>query len=118
MFRTQEQGLRPGDKIPTGNGPVYRDLSARLSNSGLVMRPEFLKPAFEAKLVKPGKTLIGKDLVEAVLIGGYGVAAPQASGKPGASGDDFKLGLVLYDGERGVPFGNRLFAAPLSCLWG
>jgi hypothetical protein len=34
-------------------------------------RPEFLKPAFEAKLVEPGKTLIGKDLVEAVLIGGY-----------------------------------------------
>ena len=36
----------------------------------------------------------------------------------GASGDDFKLGLVLYDGEKAVPFGNRLFAAPLSCLWG
>jgi len=35
-----------------------------------------------------------------------------------ASGDDFKLGLALYDGERAVPFGNRLFAAPLSCLWG
>jgi hypothetical protein len=32
-------------------------------------------------------------------------------------GDEFKLGLVLYDGERGVPFGDRLFAAPLSCLW-
>ena len=35
-----------------------------------------------------------------------------------ACGDDFKLGLVLYDGERAVPFGDRLFAAPLSCLWG
>jgi predicted AAA+ superfamily ATPase len=35
-----------------------------------------------------------------------------------ACGDDFKLGLVLYDGEKGVPFGDRLFAAPLSCLWG
>jgi hypothetical protein len=34
-----------------------------------------------------------------------------------ACGDDFKLGLVLYDGEKGVPFGNHLFAAPLSCLW-
>ena len=35
-----------------------------------------------------------------------------------ACGDDFKLGLLLYDGEREVPFGDRLFAAPISCLWG
>jgi len=35
-----------------------------------------------------------------------------------ACGNDFKLGLVLYDGERAVPFGDRLVAAPLSCLWG
>ena len=35
-----------------------------------------------------------------------------------ACGDDFKFGVVLYDGEKGVPFGNRLFAAPLSSLWG
>lgn len=35
-----------------------------------------------------------------------------------ACGDDFKLGLLLFDGERAVPFGERLFAAPVSCLWG
>jgi hypothetical protein len=35
-----------------------------------------------------------------------------------ACGDEFKLGLVLYDSETTVPFGGRLFAAPLSCLWG
>jgi uncharacterized protein len=34
-----------------------------------------------------------------------------------ACGNDFKLGLVLYDGDTLVPFGRRLFAAPLSCLW-
>ena len=33
-------------------------------------------------------------------------------------GDDLKLGVVLYDGTRVVPFGDRLFAAPISCLWG
>jgi len=32
-------------------------------------------------------------------------------------GDDLKLGLVLYDGTKIVPFGDRLFAAPISCLW-
>lgn len=33
------------------------------------------------------------------------------------AGDNFRLGLVLYDGERIVRFGDRLLAAPLSCLW-
>lgn len=35
-----------------------------------------------------------------------------------ACGADFKLGVVLYDGEQTAPFGHGLFAAPLSCLWG
>jgi predicted AAA+ superfamily ATPase len=33
-------------------------------------------------------------------------------------GDNLKLGVVLYDGTQVVPFGDRLFAAPISCLWG
>ena len=36
----------------------------------------------------------------------------------GASGDKFKLGVVLYDGGKLIPFGDRLLAAPVSCLWG
>jgi uncharacterized protein len=32
-------------------------------------------------------------------------------------GDDLKLGVVLYDGTNIVPFGDRLFAAPITCLW-
>jgi uncharacterized protein len=35
-----------------------------------------------------------------------------------ACSDNFKLGVVLYDGDKTVPFGHRLFAAPISCLWG
>ena len=34
-----------------------------------------------------------------------------------ACGDDFKAGIILYDGERTLPFGDRMFAAPVSCLW-
>jgi len=34
-----------------------------------------------------------------------------------AAGSNFRLGIVLYDGETVVPFGHGLFAAPLSCLW-
>ena len=36
----------------------------------------------------------------------------------GASGGDFRLGVVLYDGDKAVPFGEHLYAAPISCLWG
>ena len=32
-------------------------------------------------------------------------------------GDNLKLGVVLYDGTKTIPFGDRLFAAPISCLW-
>jgi hypothetical protein len=35
-----------------------------------------------------------------------------------ASGRNFKLGLVLYDSENTVPFGEKMFAAPISCMWG
>jgi uncharacterized protein len=35
-----------------------------------------------------------------------------------ACGDDLKLGVVLYDSDQVVPFGDRMFAAPVSCLWG
>jgi hypothetical protein len=34
-----------------------------------------------------------------------------------AVGDELKLGVVLYDGDRVVPFGERFFAAPVSSLW-
>jgi len=34
-----------------------------------------------------------------------------------ACGDNLKLGVVLYDGGRPVPFGSHLVAAPMSCSW-
>ena len=34
-----------------------------------------------------------------------------------ACGDAFCLGLVLHDGEQAVPFGDRLWAAPVACLY-
>jgi len=35
-----------------------------------------------------------------------------------ATGEAFKLGVVLYDGEQSLPFGEQLYAAPISRLWG
>jgi len=34
-----------------------------------------------------------------------------------ACGSKFAYGVVLYDGDTVVPFGSKLAAAPLSCLW-
>jgi len=34
-----------------------------------------------------------------------------------AAKDRFAYGVVLYDGDTIVPFGERLAAAPISCLW-
>lgn len=34
-----------------------------------------------------------------------------------ASKKRFTFGVVLYDGDTIVPFGDRLAAAPVSCLW-
>lgn len=33
------------------------------------------------------------------------------------AGCAFRLGMVLYDADRVVPFGEKLYAVPLSCLW-
>ena len=32
--------------------------------------------------------------------------------------DKFKMGVVLYDGAQTPPLGDRLWAAPISTLWG
>lgn len=34
-----------------------------------------------------------------------------------ACGDNFSAGIVFYDHDQIVPFGENLFAVPLSCLW-
>jgi len=34
-----------------------------------------------------------------------------------AAGDDFRAGILLYDGDEVLPFGDCLWAAPVSSLW-
>ncbi len=35
-----------------------------------------------------------------------------------AAGENFKMGILLYDGIETLPLGEGLWAAPLSTLWG
>ena len=32
--------------------------------------------------------------------------------------EKFRMGVILYDGNEILPLGERLWAAPLSTLWG
>ena len=34
------------------------------------------------------------------------------------AGDQFKLGILLYDGDETLPLGDNIWAAPLATLWG
>ena len=34
------------------------------------------------------------------------------------AGDQFKMGILLYDGDETMPLGDGIWAAPLSSLWG
>lgn len=36
----------------------------------------------------------------------------------GLAGEQFHLGVLLYDGQETLPLGNGIWAAPLSSLWG
>lgn len=36
----------------------------------------------------------------------------------GLAGDQFKIGVLLYDGTETLPLGDHIWAAPLSTLWG
>jgi len=60
--------------------------------------------------------LIGIEIKAAATVGGGDFKGLRKLAD--ACGEDFRLGVVLYDGDKTVPFGERLFAAPLSSLWG
>ena len=34
------------------------------------------------------------------------------------SGNHFKMGVLLYDGDETLPLGDGMWAAPISTLWG
>jgi hypothetical protein len=53
----------------------------------------------------------------AVSLPQYQFASHRLRKLSAACGKDFKLGVVLYDAEQTVPFGERMFAVPISYLW-
>ena len=63
-----------------------------------------------------GGALVGIDVKPAATV--YAVDFKGLRKVQSICGDSLNLGVVLYDGTKTVAFGDRLFAAPISCLWG
>jgi predicted AAA+ superfamily ATPase len=61
-------------------------------------------------------TIVGIEVKASATVKGSDFSGLRALAE--ASGNRFAFGVVLYDSTDFVPFGDRLAAAPLSCLWG
>lgn len=66
-------------------------------------------------LEKRDGSLVGIEVKASATVGAgdfKGLRAHEAH-----TGNHFLRGVVLYTGERVVPFGDKQFAVPLSALW-
>lgn len=59
--------------------------------------------------------IAGMEVKASATVKGGDFSGPWALAE--ACGDRFAFGVVLHVGADVVPFGDRLAAAPLSCLW-
>ena len=73
---------------------------------------------FEVDVVveNAGGQLVGVEIKAAASVGIGDLRGLQRLAS--IAGDQFKLGVILYEGTETLPLGNRLWAAPISTLWG
>lgn len=64
----------------------------------------------------PGGEVVGAEVKAAATVGASDFKGLRKLAD--ACGTNSKLGMVLYDGEQIVPFGERMAAAPVACLLG
>ena len=67
------------------------------------------------KVVSPDGKLIGLEVKAAASVTSSDFGGLRKLAE--ASGKRFAAGFVLYDHTQTVPFGDRLFAVPISSLW-
>ncbi|EJB01867.1 putative ATPase (AAA+ superfamily) [Rhizobium leguminosarum bv. trifolii WSM597] len=98
---------------------VFSEVLKLMSGSDLRLAPYHFRDqqSHEADLVleRDDGTIVGIEVkasatVKASDFGGLKTLSDACGGK-------FAFGIVLYDGTDVVPFGERIAAAPLSCLW-
>lgn len=67
-------------------------------------------------VIESGNRLVGIEVKAAATVGEQDFKGLRALRQ--AAGDRFAAGVLLYDGEATVGFGDRLSAVPISTLWG
>lgn len=63
----------------------------------------------------PGNRVVGVEVKSSTAVNGSDFAGLHALRE--AAGRKFIRGIVLYDGDAALPFGEDLFAVPISALW-
>lgn len=73
---------------------------------------------FEVDVVveNAGGQLVGVEIKAAASVGSNDLRGLKRLAS--MAGDQFKLGVILYDGTETLPLGNRIWAAPIASLWG
>jgi predicted AAA+ superfamily ATPase len=69
----------------------------------------------DAVLEGPGGRVVGIEVKASATIGNADFAGLEALAE--VAGHRFLRGILLYDGSKALPFGDRFMAAPVSSLW-
>ncbi len=63
----------------------------------------------------PGGKVAGVEVKASAVVSASDFAGLHALAE--AAGKKFARGILLYDGDAAVPFGERMIAAPVGALW-
>lgn len=99
---------------------VFSEVLKLMTGSDLRLTPYHFRDRdmreVDIVLERDDGTIVGIEVKASATVKGSDFAGLRALAE--ASGNRFAFGVVLYDSADFVPFGDRLAAAPLSCLWG
>lgn len=99
---------------------VFSEVLKLMTGSDLRLTPYHFRDRdmreVDIVLERDDGTIVGIEVKASATVKGSDFSGLRALAE--ASGNRFAFGVVLYDSKDFVPFGDRLAAAPLSCLWG
>ncbi len=98
---------------------VFSEVLKLMTSSDLRLTPHHFRDRemreVDIVLERDDGMIAGIEVKASATVRSSDFAGLQALAEP--SGNRFVFGVVLYDNTDVVPFGDRLVAAPLSCLW-
>ncbi len=108
-----------GPRLFPGWGILLIDvvLSLLALTTAYLLRFNFQVPEQEVDLLleAPGQRIAGIEIKASANVGQGDFAGLRALAE--AAGKNFSCGVALYLGEQRLPFGDNLWALPISALW-